>query len=126
VLCLAVAAPAKVHAKAGARAHLESHLRKRAKPGTTIRVVWTLYVIEHGERRPFDAGDLFVRLRGRSGFARAYGDGQNGRYAARLKVPRGGMTGIRFGLEGVRMYPDGRTERGDHYFPLDNDPFVKR
>src|SRR4051812_2692868 len=94
-LCaLAAASPAV--AKEGVRAHLESRVPRDARAGQTITITWTLYVIEHGERRPFDAGGLFVRLRSAAGArpSREYGDGGDGRYRARIKVPRGGIGGI--------------------------------
>jgi hypothetical protein len=119
-----VCAPA-AHAKEDVRARLESRLNLGAAAGTTITVSWRLYYIEDGRRRPFGARDVFVRLRSASGAraTKAIGDGRTGRYSARINVPRGGMGGIRFGLDGIRMYPDGRTEPAPMYFPLDNDPF---
>src|SRR4051812_49142280 len=97
VVALSVAAPAQ--AKENVKAHLESRLPAGAKAGTTIRVTWTLYYLENGQRRPFGASELFVRLRGKASgrFVKAYGEGRNGRYTARVKVPKGGIAGIRFG-----------------------------
>ena len=75
-------------------------------------------------RRPFGAGGLFVRLRGEAGgFSRALGRGSDGRYTARVKVPRGGLASIRFGLDGVRIVA-GHESPAPVYFPLDNDPFA--
>ena len=126
VATILLAAPAAT-AKENVRARLVSRLALDARAGTTITVTWRLYVREHGERRPFDAGELFVRLRGqaRGAATRAYGDGGNGRYRARIKVPRGGLAGIRFGLMGYRTYPGGTMEPAPVYFPLDNDPFKR-
>jgi len=124
LLCALVAAP-PAKAKEGVRAQLMSHLALDARAGTTITVTWRLYYMQDGRRRPFGASELFVRLRSATGAraTKAYGTGRYGRYTAHIKVPRGGMAGIRFGLDGMRMYPDGRQEPGAMYFPLDNDPF---
>jgi hypothetical protein len=124
---LCVCAPA-AHAKEDVKAHLETRLPANAKAGTSVRVVWSLYYLEEGRRRPFGASELFVQLRGTSGrwAGRVYGEGRSGRYAARVRVPRGGIRGIRFGLMGYRMYPDGTTEPAPVYFPLDNDPLAHR
>ena len=119
---LLVAAPA-AGAKEDVRAHIEGSLPKAARAGTTITVKWRLYT---ADREPFDAGELFVRLQGRGAATRADGTGGHGRYSARVKVPRGGMRGIRFGLMGYRSYPDGRSEPAPVYFPVDNDPFQWR
>lgn len=119
---LLVAAPA-ASAKEDVRAHLVSTLPEGAKAGTTITVKWRLYTRD-GEG--FDAAELFVRLRGRGDVTRAYGEGDDGRYRARVKVPRGGLRGIRFGLMGYRSYPGGEMEPAPVYFPLDNDPFKSR
>jgi hypothetical protein len=121
---LVLAAPAA--AKEGVRAHLETHVPREARAGTTLTVTWSLYSVENGVRRPFGAGGLFVRLRGGSGgLSKAYGHGSGGRYTARVKVPRGGIARIRFGLEGVRIVA-GHESPAPHYFPLDNDPFAMR
>jgi len=123
LLGLLVAAPAAT-AKGDVHARLESRLARNAKAGETIRVVWRLYYLQDGRERPFGAGDLFVRLRSAAGgrATKAYGNGTRGRFTARVKVPRGGIAGIRFGLEGIRIIGD-RTEPAPVYFPLDNDPF---
>jgi hypothetical protein len=113
------------HAKEGVKAHLVSRLPAHAKQGTTVSVVWKLYFLEDGERRPFGASELFVQVKG-TRWTKAYGEGRNGRYRARVRIPEGGISRIRFGLEGVRMYPDGRSEPAPAYFPLDNDPFGGR
>jgi hypothetical protein len=128
VVALLAAVPAAASAKGDVRAHLVNRLDRDARAGETIRVVWRLYSVENGERRPFGASGLFVRLRSATGASatRAEGDGRRGRYTAHVKVPRGGIGGIRFGLEGIRMLPDGSEERAPHYFPLDNDPFARR
>ena len=125
LLCTLAAAPSAT-AKENVRARLESRLALDARAGTTITVKWRLYYIEDGRRRWFGASELFVRLRSATGArgTKAYGEGRYGRYTARIKVPRGGMAGIRFGLDGMRLYPDGRAEPGAMYFPLDNDPFA--
>lgn len=122
LLALAPAASAKENV----RVRLENRIDLDARPGSTITVKWRLYVRDTG--RPFGAAELFVRLRSKgSGAAtRAYGKGGNGRYSARIRVPRGGMGGIRFGLMGYRIYPGGETEPAPVYFPLDNDPFKSR
>jgi hypothetical protein len=117
-LCVLAAAPPAV-AKEDVHAHLVSKLPRDARAGQTIRVVWRLYSIEDGRRRPFGASELFVKLRGAP---KVYGEGRNGRYTARVKVPRRGIKGIRFGLDGIRIIGD-RTEAAPMYFPLDNDPF---
>ncbi|MDA0184478.1 hypothetical protein OJ997_29510 [Solirubrobacter phytolaccae] len=122
LVALLVAAPV-ASAKEDVRAHLESTLPKAAKAGTTITVKWRLYT---ADGKPFGAGELFVRLRGQGAVTRADGTGRDGRYSARVKVPRGGIRGIRFGLMGYRTYPDGRSEVAPVYFPLDNDPYESR
>jgi hypothetical protein len=122
---LCVSAPA-AHAKGDVQAHLQSRLPAGAKAGTSVRVVWKLYSVENGERRPFGAGGLFVQVRGKRWARKVYGEGRSGRYAARITVPAGGVKAIRFGLDGMRIYPDGREEHAPLYFPLDNDPFAKR
>ncbi|MBE2317571.1 hypothetical protein DVA67_016430 [Solirubrobacter sp. CPCC 204708] len=122
ILALLLFAPAAT-AKEGVRARLESRLDLNARAGSEITVKWRLYIRDSG--RPFDAGELFVRLRSKGSGAptRAYGKGDRGRYTARVRVPRGGLGGIRFGLMGYRSFPGGESEPAPVFFPLDNDPF---
>jgi hypothetical protein len=123
-LCGAIAVPAAV-GKEGVRARLDSPLPLAAAPGTTVTVVWTLGHSEHGDRRPFDAGGLFVRLLSASGNkpTSAFGVGSTGRYVARVRIPSGGIGGIEFGLVGyIDIGPGPMGKEADVYFPLDNNP----
>ena len=115
-----------VDRKENVRRRLESGQALDARAGTTITVKWRLYYIEDGRRRWFGSSELFVRLRSATGarVTKAYGEGRYGRYTARINVPRGGMAGIRFGLDGKRMFPAGHTEHEAMYFALDNEPFA--
>jgi hypothetical protein len=65
---------------------------------------------------------MFVRLLSRSGARPTTADARAskvvGRYSARIKVPKGGMGGIRFGLHSWNDYGE-----SDWIFPLQNDPF---
>jgi hypothetical protein len=58
---------------------------------------------------------MFVRVLSRTGAAATTGFApqSSGRYSARVKVPQGGIGGVRMGLRGTT----------DIFFPLDNDPF---
>jgi hypothetical protein len=114
-LVLAALAPSKE----GARARLTTTLPLGAAPATTIRVGWTVRYPGNNGGRPFGANGMFVRLLSRTGapstvgFAPtgAYADG---RYAAHVGVPEGGIGGVRLGLRGTTDLP----------FPVDNDPFA--
>jgi hypothetical protein len=119
LVALAVASGAAP--KEGARARLAATVPLAAPPGSAIRVDWTVSVAgENGERRPFAALNMFVRLLSRTGASATTGfspqRGTTGRYAAQVKVPQGGIGGIRFGLRGTT----------DVTFPLENDPFRSR
>jgi hypothetical protein len=128
-LCAVVATPSAL-GKDGVRARVEAPVSLAAAPGSTLTIVWTLSSTEGGRRRPFGAAEVFVRLRSASGgkSTKAHGQGGIGRYVARVTVPRGGIGGIDFGLEGMRYLGGGpgrgRPEDADVYFPLDNDPFA--
>lgn len=117
--CLvALVAAGSAPTKGGARARLTTAVALNAPPGTAIRVGWTVTVPgENGARRPFAALNMFVRLLSRTGAHATTGfspqHGMTGRYAAQVKVPHGGIGGIRFGLRGTT----------DITFPLENDPF---
>jgi hypothetical protein len=106
-------------AKEGAQARLTTALTLAAKPDTTMRVAWTVEFPDGDHRRPFNAFGMFVRLLSRTGApaktALASGAAHpDGRYAAEVSVPEGGIGGIRMGLRGTT----------DIFFPLENDPFT--
>lgn len=128
VLCVLLGAPAAA-GKEGVRARLETPAAVAAAPGQTTTIAWTLGSTEPGERHPFTASGVFVRLLSASGGepVQAIGiEGPMGRYVANVTVPEGGIDSIKIGLQGTRMYPGGRTEDADVYFPLDNDPLARR
>jgi hypothetical protein len=116
---LLVAAPAP--GKTGVRARLSASVPLDAPPGKKINVRWTLgYRDEERRWRPgFDACGVFVRLVSASGGRPTVGFDSGGAcrahpggmYAATVKVPEGGVGGIKIGLRGTT----------DVYFPLDSD-----
>jgi hypothetical protein len=119
---LLVAAPAD--GKTGVRARLSAPVPLAAPPGESITVTWTLgYRDEQGRWRPgFDACGVFVRLASAAGGRPTLGfdsggacsDHPGGDYAARVKVPEGGIGGITIGLRGTT----------DVFFPIENDPLA--
>lgn len=124
VAVAALAAVALAPAKEGARARLTTKLPLGAAPGTTIHVRWTVDTPDGKGSRPFGASRMFVRLLSRTGAAATIGLAggtahADGRYAAEVRVPAGGIGGIRMGLRG-------RNDRGtgDLLFHLENDPFT--
>jgi hypothetical protein len=110
----ALAAPA-AFAKEGAQAHLLAPLPRHPAPGRLITVRWTVDVAGPGGRREgFNALGMFVRLvgpKGASTTALARED-VGPPYSARIRVPRGGIRAIRFGIHGST----------DFYFPLEQKP----
>ena len=122
VALAALFAAASAPTKDKARAHLASAIPLRAAPGSTIRIAWSVDVPdEKGGRRPFYAGGMFVRLLSRTGARSTYGFAREGShpvspYTTDVKVPAGGIGGIRVGLRGTT----------DIYFPLENNPFASR
>ena len=106
---LAGLAPAAA-AKEGAQAHLVSPLPAHAVAGRRIAISWTVDIPdESGNRVPFGAIGMFVRLVGRHGaMTQATAAQSNGPFSATLRVPRGGIRAIRFGLHGS----------SDIFFPL--------
>ena len=116
---LLVAAPAP--GKTGVRARLSASVPLDAPPGKKISVRWTLgYRDEERRWRPgFDACGVFVRLVSASGGMPTVGFDSSGAcrahpggmYAATVKVPEGGVGGIKIGLRGTT----------DVFFPLDSD-----
>jgi hypothetical protein len=119
---LLVAAPA--HGKTGVRARLSATVPLAAAPGESVTVTWTLgYRDEQRRWRPgFDACGVFVRLASAAGGRPTVGfdsggacrDHPGGDYAATVKVPEGGIGGIKIGLRGTT----------DVFFPLENDPLA--
>lgn len=110
--------------KEGARARLLTPLPLAAKPSSTIQVRWAVDVPDgQGGRRPFGAGGMFVRLLSRTGAPSTidFADG-GGRFQTMLRVPPGGIGGIRVGLRGTRCDGSG-CRASDALFPLMNDPF---
>ena len=118
VVALACAAPAA--AKEGAQAHLLTPLPRDARPGSVISIRWTVDVPgANGTRAPFSAIGMFVRLRGTGGaVVTATAQQMEGPpYSVRIRVPRGGIRVIRFGLMGTSCRPSG-CGPSPMYFPL--------
>jgi hypothetical protein len=120
-MALVVATPPGALGKTGVRAMLSAPVPVDTPPGKRIKVSWTLgYRDDRGVWRPgFDACGVFVRLLSAShatpttgfdsgGDCRAH---PGGNYAATVKVPEGGIGGIKIGLRGTT----------DVFFPLEND-----
>src|SRR5437899_12633260 len=109
-------------AKEDVRATLDKPVRLGAPPGTTIRVTWHL-VDRQG--RPFGASGLYLRVsRGTGGPLRmaATNRGRGG-FAARVRMPKGGIRKLVVGLEGWQI-SGGHRRRADVLFPF--DPPVER
>jgi hypothetical protein len=99
-------------AKEGVVAKLTSALPLAAPAGSTIDVSWSL----SSPNGPFNAMNVYVHLVGTDGRATeaaAFGATHaDGNYAARVRVPPGGIKGIRIGLKGTT----------EIFFPVVNDP----
>jgi hypothetical protein len=101
---------ASASAKEGVVARVLTPIDREAAPRTRVTVGWTLTLVENGKRRPFGGGYAFVRLVGRGGSSspRVYGTNPGpGRYRATVRVPRGGVARVIFGIMGSRCDPDG-------------------
>ena len=95
---------ASAGAKEGTQARIVTPISSKAAPGATLTVVWTLSFLDKDARRPFSADGVYIRLFDSSGApsARAYAiQAQPGRYRARPKVPRGGVSRVVIGLMGT-------------------------
>jgi hypothetical protein len=101
IVALVVTGPAA--AKEGAQAHLLRPLPTHPAPGGFITVRWTVDVPgPNGARVPFSAIGMFVRLVGRGTSVTAAAMQSAGPpYSARIRVPRGGIRRVRFGLMGT-------------------------
>lgn len=117
LLLLAVATPTA--AKEGARARLLTTLPLHAKAGVLIAVAWTVTVRgPNGKLVPFRANPMFVRLIGKRAATTAYSQQFGPPYRARIRVPRGGIRGIKLGLMGYSGTPP-----APGFFPIVNSPF---
>lgn len=105
MLAALFALPAPAGAKDDVVARVLTPISREAAPGSKVRIVWTLTVVEAGKRRPFRAGYVFVRLVGPNGARTplAYGveAGPGGRYRASVMVPRGGARRLEIGIMGT-------------------------
>jgi hypothetical protein len=106
-------------AKGGVVADLSEPLPYDAAPGTRIRLSWHL-VHPNGDRRPFSALGVFVRLHSISGgqattaFAHEEPLG-SGRYTAEAPIPEDGIGGIQIGLRGSsEIFFPVRATRREH------------
>lgn len=123
VLALAVAvatlAVPAAFAKEGAQAHLLAPLPAHPTPGTLITVRWTVDVPgTDGKRVPFGAIGMFVRLVGQNGTStRVTAPETRPPYRVQIRVPRGGIRRIRFGLQGTSCGPAGCAP-SPLFFPL--------
>ncbi len=118
VAALVAAAPAA--AKEGAKAHLLAALPTRAMPGTFVTIRWRVDVPgPNGKRIPFSAIGMFVRLVGSGGASTTATAPQleGPPYSVRIRVPRGGIRHVRFGLEGTSCGPAGCSP-SPAFFPL--------
>ena len=95
-------------AKEGAQAHLLAPLPANAAAGSHITIRWTVDVPGAGRtRRPFSAVGMFVTLVGADGAVTRATAGGGPPYSVRVRVPRGGIHRIRFGLMGRSCGPSG-------------------
>jgi hypothetical protein len=114
-------------AKEGVKATLTTSIPLDASEGTQLRVSWRLFFLDgKGERKPYNANGVFVRLRSASGADTKDGFAlgaahQTGDYRATVVVPKGGIGDVEIGLEGWSSDASG-TRRSDALFTITNDP----
>lgn len=122
-LCAALLLALPASAKEGVRAKAEGTVRLGGAPGTTIRLTWRLVDARGGA---FGAGGIYLRVTRCAGGPRRVNarDLGNGRFTARVVVPKGGIRMLRVGLEGWST-AGGRTQRADVFFAFD-PPLVRR
>lgn len=119
LLLVSVAGPTA--AKEGARARLLTSLPLHAKAGARVTVEWTVKVRgPNGKLVPFRANPMFVRLIGKGAAATAFAQQFGPPYRARIRVPRGGIRGIKLGLMGYST-----TGPAPEFFPIMNSPFPR-
>jgi hypothetical protein len=127
IIASALVAALPVGAKEGVNATLTTRIPLDAPAGTHLKVAWTLFSVdEKGQREPFGANGVFVRLLSASG-ARAeqgvapIGAYSTGEYSATVVVPEGGIGDVKIGLMGWQSDATG-ARRSDAIFPITNDP----
>jgi len=122
-ILLFVAVAASATAKEGARARLLTSLPLHAKAGARVTVEWSVNVRDpNGKLVPFRANPMFVRLIGKGAATTAFAQQFGPPYRARIRVPRGGIRGIKLGLMGYST--TGTTTRAaPEFFPIVNGPF---
>jgi hypothetical protein len=119
-ILLFVGGAAPATAKEGAQARLLSSLPLHAKAGAPVTVKWTVQVRgPDGRLVPFRANPMFVRLLGEGTATTAFARQFEPPYRARIRVPRGGIRGIRLGLMG---YSNSKRP-APGFFPIVNSPF---
>ena len=108
--------------KEGVAATLLTRIPLDAPAGTRVEVAWRLTYLDHGRRRPFGAGGVFVRLTSAAGAGAETGFASgDGGYRATVVVPEGGIGDVQIGLQGWTNGPAGERE-SDLLFPITNDP----
>ena len=122
VAATALSAALPAAGKEGVKATLLTRIPLDAPAGARLDVAWTLTYADHGRRRLFGAGGVFVRLRSAAGAGAetAFANGE-GRYKTTVVVPEGGIGDVQIGLQGWTSGPDG-TRESDLLFPITNDP----
>ena len=102
------------------QARLTARLPLGARPASTVRVEWR-FVTADGARanQPRNERPMFVRLLSRTGGSPTVGrvrvvTQHAGLYEAKVRVPAGGIGGIRIGVRG----------RSETLFRIQNDPFT--
>ena len=108
--------------KEGVRATLLTRIPLDAPAGTRLEVAWRLIYFDHGRRRAFGAGGVFIRLRSAAGRSTVteFATGE-GVYRTNLVMPKGGIEDVEIGLQGWTNGPNG-TRESDLLFPITNDP----
>jgi hypothetical protein len=110
VLVVTLAFASTVAAKEGVVARVLTPISRDAEPGSRITVVWTLSFVDAGKRRPFGGSAIFVRLYGPDGSRsrRVLGaEIEPGRFRAIVRVPRGGVRRVVFGIMGTACDAEG-------------------
>lgn len=122
ILLLVAVFAAPAAAKEGARARLLTALPLHAMAGARITVKWTVQVRgPNGKLVPFLANGMFVRLIGKGAATTAFTQQFGPPYRGRIRVPRGGIRGIKVGLMG---YTD-TGRQAPEFFAIVNSPFQK-